>query len=166
MQRKLACRFFSSRPALSVCAAWPDWSYHPEADVLQEKEKVWNSFFHCRLTDEQDKTCDLCGKQTKQEMTTSSISEHHFLVIHQPTKAGELQVVSRWGLDSDVPAVPVVLHPVLLLLNLHQDDITQVLPNSHLIGVHLKRGQHLPSKVNAENWQFIIKWGKKKFLSI
>lgn len=99
----------------------------------------------------------------KQEITTSSISEHHFLVIHQPTKAGELQVVSRWGLDSDVPAVPVVLYPVFLLLNLHQDDVTQVLPNSHLIGVHLKRVQQLLSKVNAENCQFIIKWKKRNF---
>lgn len=69
---------------------------------------------------------------------TSSVTQHHFTVVHQPAETGELQVVSRWGLDCDVPAVPVILHPVLLLLELHKHEVTKVLAGSHIIGVDLQ----------------------------
>ena len=72
-------------------------------------------------------------------LCTSSISEHHFLFVHQPAEAGELQVFAPWGLDCDVPAVPVVLHPVLVLFNLHQHDLAQILTHGHIIGVNLKQ---------------------------
>lgn len=66
-----------------------------------------------------EKTVDRCS--------TSSVSQHHLVVIHQPAEAGEFHVVSSWRLDCDVPAVPVILHPILLLLNFHQHDVSQVL---------------------------------------
>ena len=95
------------------------------------------------LTVELEEPGSLLGKLTNELMTTSTIPQLDLLVTHQPAEAGELHVVSTGGLDCDVPAVPVILHPVLLLLNLHQHNLTQVLPHSHIIGVHLQFIQQL-----------------------
>lgn len=79
------------------------------------------------------------GRQSgKANSCTSCIPQHHLLVIHQPAEAGELQIVSTGGLHCDVLAVPVILHPVPFLLNLHQHNLSQVLIHPHVIGVHLQ----------------------------
>lgn len=86
---------------------------------------------------EQQKTNSLLGKKHKQ-INTLSIPQHYFLLIHQPAEARELHIVSRWSLHCDVLTVPVIQHPVLLLFNLHQHNITQFLVNSHIVGIHLQ----------------------------
>lgn len=73
--------------------------------------------------------------------STFSVSQHHLVVAHQPAEAGELHVVSERGLDGDVLAVPVVVQPVLLLLDLHQHDVSQVLADPHVVRVHLQFSQ-------------------------
>lgn len=125
-----ACRFFASFPVLLFCAAWPGLSYRPEAGLLKHTRQSngcqSTTWFHLYLTDEEEETI------------TSPVPQHQILVIRQPAEARELQIVSTWGLDCDVPAVPVVLHPVLSLLDLHQHDLTQVLLHVHIVGVHLQ----------------------------
>lgn len=83
-------------------------------------------------------------RQTDGFRTTSTIPQHHFLVTHQPAEAGEFHIFSSWGFDGDVLAVPVVLHPVFLLLNLHQHNVAQVFPNPHVVRVHLQFNRWLP----------------------
>lgn len=89
---------------------------------------------------------------------TSSVPQHHLLLIHQPAEAGELQILSRWGLDRDVPAVPVVVHPVLLLLDLHQHNVAQVLADPHVIGVHLQFSQQADEYTACVGGNSVIYW--------
>lgn len=82
---------------------------------------------------------DMTDRKTQTRQTgTFSVPEDHLLVVHQPVEAGELYVVSRGGLHCDVLTVPVIMNPVLLLLYLHQLQLSQVLPHRHIIRVHLR----------------------------
>lgn len=87
----------------------------------------------------------MLGKKTKQNKKTdgeraftSAISQHRLRVVHQPAETGEFHIVPSWSLDCDVPAVPVIMHPELLLLNFHQNDPPEVFSYSDVIGVHLQ----------------------------
>lgn len=111
-----------------------------------------------------------CYKETREDDTsappncslnfwnhqTSSIPHHHFTVAHQPAETGKLQVVSRRGLDCDVPAVPVIVHPVLLLLKLHKHNVAEVLAGSHIIGVDLCLNVKPTVKKKAETQRFCM----------
>lgn len=122
------CRSSSSCPAPSAGAASPGWSYRPGAGVLQVGTEERNSY-HTHVF--------IARAVVHSTVRTSSVPQHHLFVVHQPAEAGELHVVPRRGLDRDVAAVPVIVHPVLLLLQLHQHDVPQVLVHPHIIGVHL-----------------------------
>lgn len=122
---ELACRFSSSAAAPFVCVASPGCFCHPEAGMLQHTQDKVRQKKKSRAAD---------GERA----ATSAIAQHHLLVVHQPAETGKLHIVPGWSLDCDVPAVPVIVHPELPLLNFHQNDLSQVLPRSDVIGIHLR----------------------------
>lgn len=68
---------------------------------------------------------------------TTTVTQNDLFFIRHPSVAGELHIVALRGLHCDVPAVPVILHPVFPLLNLHQLNMPKVLAHIHFIRVHL-----------------------------
>lgn len=82
--------------------------------------------------------CEMHRAETSEH--TPAVSEDHFLVINKPAKARKLNVIPVWCLDSDVFAVPIIVHPVFLLFDFDELNFTQVLSNTDVIRVHLTVG--------------------------
>ena len=80
----------------------------------------------------------LIQNRTATLSSTSAISQHHLLVIHQPAETGKFHTLSRRGGHCDVPAVPVITHQELFLLEFHHDDLSQVVFDVNYIGVRLQ----------------------------
>lgn len=68
---------------------------------------------------------------------TSTVPQHNLSVTRDPAVAGELHIVPMGRLQCDVLQVPVIVQPVLALLNFDQVDLAQLLIHSDVVGIDL-----------------------------
>lgn len=76
---------------------------------------------------------------TGPEPLTLPVSQDNLALARQPAVAGELDVIPTGCLHCDVLQVPVVMEPVLALLDFDQLDVAQFFIHCHVVRIHLRR---------------------------
>lgn len=79
------------------------------------------------------------GRWMGPEPLTSSISQDNLALARYPAVAGELDVIPTRCLHCDVLQVPVVMEPVLALLDFDQLDVAQFFIHCHIVRINLRR---------------------------
>lgn len=78
------------------------------------------------------------GEWKGPEPLTASVSQDNLALTGDPAVAGELDVISTGRLQRDVLQEPVVMQPVLALLDFDQLDLAQLFVHCHIIRINLR----------------------------
>lgn len=70
---------------------------------------------------------------------TSSIPQDDLALASDPAVAGELNIIPVGCLQCDILQVPVVMQPVLALLDFDQVDVAQFFIYCHIVRINLRR---------------------------
>lgn len=74
---------------------------------------------------------------------TSPVSQDDLALTSDPAVAGELDVIPVGCLQCDVLQVPVIMEPVLALLNSDKLDLPQFFIHSHIVRINLYKRKEL-----------------------